>query len=64
MIPAAAARTSQKLFERGINAQPIIYPAVAEKAARLRFFLSSEHGAEDIRATIAALIDIRQAENG
>ena len=60
----AAARTSQKLFERGINAQPIIYPAVAEKAARLRFFLSSEHGAEDIRATIAALIDIRQAENG
>jgi 7-keto-8-aminopelargonate synthetase-like enzyme len=60
----AAARYSQKLLERGINVQPIIYPAVAEKAARLRFFLSSEHSAEDIRATIAALIAIRQAAKG
>jgi 8-amino-7-oxononanoate synthase len=60
----AAARYSQKLLERGINVQPIIYPAVAEKAARLRFFLSSEHSTEDIRATIAALIAIRQAAKG
>jgi 8-amino-7-oxononanoate synthase len=55
----AAARYSQKLLERGINVQPIVYPAVAEKAARLRFFLSSEHGEEDIRNTIAALMAIR-----
>ena len=60
----AAARYSQKLFERGINVQPIIYPAVAEKAARLRFFLSSEHSEDDIRATIAALITIRQQAPG
>jgi 7-keto-8-aminopelargonate synthetase-like enzyme len=60
----AAARYSQKLFERGINVQPIIYPAVAEKAARLRFFLSSEHSEDDIRATIAALITIRQEAPG
>jgi 7-keto-8-aminopelargonate synthetase-like enzyme len=32
---------------------------VAEKAARLRFFISSEHSDADIRATIAALIAIR-----
>jgi 8-amino-7-oxononanoate synthase len=44
--------------------QPIIYPAVAEKAARLRFFLSSEHSEDDIRATIAALITIRQEAQG
>ncbi|MGI9129054.1 MAG: aminotransferase class I/II-fold pyridoxal phosphate-dependent enzyme [Roseomonas sp.] len=55
----AAARYAQLLFARGINVQPIIYPAVAEKAARLRFFLSSEHAEADIRATITALIAIR-----
>jgi 8-amino-7-oxononanoate synthase len=55
----AAARYSQLLLARGINVQPIIYPAVAEKAARLRFFISSEHTNADIRATIAALIAIR-----
>jgi 8-amino-7-oxononanoate synthase len=60
----AAARYAQKLFERGINVQPIIYPAVAEKAARLRFFLSSEHSEGDIRATIAALVAIRQQAQG
>ena len=56
----AAARYAQLLFARGINVQPIVYPAVAEKAARLRFFLSSEHSEADIRTTIAALIAIRQ----
>jgi len=33
-----AARLSNQLFDAGINVQPIIYPAVEEKAARLRFF--------------------------
>jgi len=56
----AAARYSQKLFERGINVQPIVYPAVPEKAARLRFFLSSEHSEQDIRTAIAALVAIRE----
>lgn len=34
---------TQALFRRGINVQPIIYPAVEENAGRLRFFVSSEH---------------------
>lgn len=34
---------SQRLNERGVNVQPIVYPAVADNAARLRFFLSSTH---------------------
>src|SRR5690606_232412 len=32
---------SQRLLKHGINVQPIVYPAVADDAARLRFFLSS-----------------------
>ena len=38
-----AARAADALLERGINVQPIIYPAVPEQAARLRFFLSEAH---------------------
>lgn len=38
-----AVRLSNQLFDHGVNVQPIIHPAVEEKAARLRFFLSSEH---------------------
>ncbi|MFN6566003.1 aminotransferase class I/II-fold pyridoxal phosphate-dependent enzyme [Dendronalium sp. ChiSLP03b] len=46
---------SHILFQAGINVQPIIYPAVANHAARLRFFISSLHTKEQINATIAAL---------
>lgn len=47
-----AGRLSSALFERGINAQPILYPAVPEHAARVRFFVSSEHTEEQIRDTV------------
>ncbi len=50
-----AARVSAALFERGINVQPILYPAVPEKLARLRFFMSCEHSETNIREAIAAL---------
>ena len=53
----AAVPLSQKLFERGINVQPIIHPAVPERAARLRFFLSSEHTAEQITKTVQAVAE-------
>jgi 8-amino-7-oxononanoate synthase len=43
-----AARMSNQLFDAGINVQPIIYPAVEEKSARLRFFLSAMHADEEI----------------
>lgn len=43
-----AARAADKLFDLGINVQPIIYPAVPEQAARLRFFLSSLHEPEQL----------------
>ncbi|HNC27656.1 MAG TPA: 8-amino-7-oxononanoate synthase, partial [Accumulibacter sp.] len=44
-----AATLSNQFFEAGINVQPIIYPAVEEKAARLRFFLSAMHSEQQIR---------------
>jgi len=50
-----AARVSNALFDRGINAQPILYPAVPEKSARLRFFLSSLHTEAQVEKTVAAL---------
>jgi 8-amino-7-oxononanoate synthase len=50
-----AARLSQALFERGINAQPILYPAVPEKMARLRFFMSSEHSESDVCEAVGAV---------
>lgn len=43
---------SNQLFDQGINVQPILRPAVEDKAARLRFFISSEHTEEQIRFTI------------
>lgn len=43
-----AVTLSSRLFERGINVQPVIHPAVEERAARLRFFLSETHSEQDI----------------
>jgi 8-amino-7-oxononanoate synthase len=45
---AQAAMLADRVFRRGLNALPIIYPAVPEKSARLRFFITSEHSAADI----------------
>jgi len=58
-----AARVADRLFDRGINVQPIIYPAVPEQAARLRFFLSSLHDTAQLdrvaRAVAEVLAEVR-----
>jgi len=43
---------SKALNQRGINVQPILYPAVEERAARLRFFITSCHSEKQIRHTV------------
>jgi len=43
---------SKNLLDRGINVQPIIYPAVEDKAARLRFFINCTHTEEQIRFAV------------
>lgn len=48
-----AATLSNRLLERGVNALPIIFPAVAEKSARIRFFITSEHSAAQIERAVA-----------
>lgn len=53
-----AARLSNLLFARGLNVQPIIYPAVEERAARLRFFLSSQHTEMQIVMAIKAIKEL------
>ena len=55
------ARLSSALFEQGINVQPIVYPGVPEKSARLRFFVSYEHTEEQIEHTVRALARLVQS---
>ena len=50
-------RLSQALFRRGINVQPILHPAVEEKATRLRFFITSDHSESQIRETVDAVAE-------
>ncbi|MEF8734835.1 MAG: aminotransferase class I/II-fold pyridoxal phosphate-dependent enzyme [Candidatus Accumulibacter meliphilus] len=52
-----AARLAAALFARGINVQPILYPAVPEKSARLRFFISCEHSELQLQQTVDALAE-------
>ncbi len=50
-----AVKASNALFERGFNVQPIVHPAVEERAARLRFFVSASHTAAQITSAVDAL---------
>jgi len=52
-----AGRLAEAMFRRGVNVQPILYPAVPERAARLRFFLTAEHSEEQIRDTVQILLE-------
>jgi 8-amino-7-oxononanoate synthase len=54
---ATALKLSNALLGRGINANPIIYPAVPEDKARLRFFVTSCHSDEQIRYTVKAITE-------
>lgn len=46
---------ASKLLDQGVNVLPIIYPAVSESAARLRFFMTSEHTKEQLDVTVERL---------
>ena len=43
-----ALQLSRRMIDSGINVQPILYPAVEESAARLRFFINSTHSNQQI----------------
>jgi 8-amino-7-oxononanoate synthase len=50
-------QVSEALRLRGINVQPILYPAVEETAARLRFFITATHTEQQIRETVEVLAE-------
>lgn len=55
-----AVQLSNDLLKAGINALPIIYPAVQEGMARLRFFLTSDHTPEQIAQAVKLTDEILQ----
>lgn len=52
-----AVKLSERLFTRAINVQPIIAPAVPDRQARLRFFLTADHSSEEILTTVDVLCE-------
>ena len=59
-------KLSKYLFDHGVNANPILHPAVEEKAARIRFFLTCLHTEEEMRLalelTAAGLAEIAKED--
>jgi 8-amino-7-oxononanoate synthase len=51
---AAALSLARRLLERGIDAQPLVSPSVPDDAARLRFFVCSEHSEDDVARAVSA----------
>lgn len=50
-------KLAHALHERGINVHPMIYPAVANESARLRFFVTCEHTDEQLERTADTLVE-------
>lgn len=51
-----AVKVSNRMFEHGINVQPIVYPAVEERAARLRFFICHAHTEAQLRFAVETMV--------
>jgi len=49
---------SKQLLKKGVNIKPIIYPAVAENAARLRLFITAQHTEKQVDFTFKMLNQI------
>ncbi len=61
---AKATKLSERLLERGINVAPVAFPGVPMQMARLRFFLSSDHTATQIKqALLATSEELSRLEN-
>jgi 7-keto-8-aminopelargonate synthetase-like enzyme len=52
---AQSVQLSRALFERGINVQPVLCPAVEESSTRLRFFITSQHTEPQIHYVVDSL---------
>ncbi|MGW1376053.1 aminotransferase class I/II-fold pyridoxal phosphate-dependent enzyme [Streptomyces sp. NPDC002446] len=54
---ARTLRVADRLYDRGVIADPIFHPAVEEGLARLRFFVTGEHREDDIRRAVSILAE-------
>lgn len=48
-------QVSAALLAQGVNARPILYPAVPEAASRIRFFITAAHTEQQIRHAVETL---------
>ncbi|WP_175406402.1 aminotransferase class I/II-fold pyridoxal phosphate-dependent enzyme [Bacillus sp. FJAT-27264] len=48
----ATLQLTEILYQKGINVYPILYPAVSEEGACVRFFITANHTAEQIEWTV------------
>jgi len=51
-----ATRLAAMLLAAGVNVQPMVAPAVANRAARLRFFVASTHTEQELSQTVRLLV--------
>jgi glycine C-acetyltransferase len=56
----AAALFSAQLLERGILAVPVLFPAVAQGAARLRLCVTAAHSRDQLQFALDAFQDLRK----
>ncbi|WSK72475.1 aminotransferase class I/II-fold pyridoxal phosphate-dependent enzyme [Streptomyces sp. NBC_01276] len=61
---ARTLRVADRLYERGVIADPIFHPAVEEGLSRLRFFVTSDHREGDIRRAVSVLAQEVSAAGG
>jgi 8-amino-7-oxononanoate synthase len=54
---AGRAEAVGRLAKKRINVQPIVYPAVEDDAARLRFFISATHTEAQLAHTVDVLVE-------
>ena len=52
-----ALRLSEALFDNGINAQPVLHPAVPEDETRVRIFMTSLHTDDQIRRSVEVIAE-------
>ncbi len=52
-----ALQASHHLMANGIHVSPILYPAVPDHAARLRFFITSRHTPQQVQQAVTCLAD-------
>ena len=52
--PDTAGRVSQRLFEDGVFAQPVVFPTVAMDKARIRTIVTAAHSDDQLDRAIAA----------